>query len=220
MAIEMIQLNSRDEWLKHRQKYIGGSEASAILGLNPYMSNTELFDIKTGIIIPEDISAKPYVQFGVSAEPLLRELFKITYPQYEMGYVENNSWINDKYQYAAASLDGWLTEKETGRKGIWESKTCEIVSSMHKEKWNKKIPDNYYVQLLHYFHVREDCEFAKLTALLTYKFDELEVYQQIKHYHIERSDVESDIRYLAGEEKRFYQNIKTGKRPNLILPNL
>jgi hypothetical protein len=92
-------------------KYIGGSEASAVLGLNPYMSNTELFDTKTGIITPEDISSKPYVQFGVAAEPLLRELFKITYPQYEMEYVENNSWINDKYPYSAASLDGWLTER-------------------------------------------------------------------------------------------------------------
>lgn len=219
MAIKMIQLSSRDEWLKHRQKYIGGSEASAVLGLNPYMSNTELFDIKTGIITPEDISSKPYVQFGVAAEPLLRELFKITYPQYEMEYVENNSWINDKYPYSAASLDGWLTEKETGRKGIWESKTCEIVSSMHKEKWNKKIPDNYYIQILHYFHVREDCEFAKLTALLTFKFDELEVYQQIKHYHIERSDVEDDIKYLAREEAKFGDCVLTRKRPNLILPN-
>jgi putative phage-type endonuclease len=220
MAIKMIQLPSRDEWLKHRQKYIGGSEASAVIGKNPYMSNTELFDIKTGKTIPENISSKPYVQFGIAAEPLLRELFKITYPQYEMGYVDNNSWINDKYPYAACSLDGWLTEKATGRKGIWEGKTCEIVSSMHKEKWNNRIPDNYYIQLIHNFNVCEDCEFAKLTALLTFKFDEVEVYQQIKHYHIERSDVEADIRYLAEEERRFYQNIKTGRKPNLILPDL
>ena len=220
MAVRMIQLPSREEWLKHRQKYIGGSEASAVIGLNPYMSNQDLFHIKRGEVTPEDISGKPYVQFGIAAEPLLRELFKITYPQYEMGYVENNSWLNDKHPYAACSLDGWLRERATGRKGIWEGKTCEIVSSQHKEHWNKRIPDNYYIQLLHNLNVCDDCEFAKLTALLTFKFGEAEVYQQIKHYHIERSDVEDDIRYLAAEEKRFSVCVQTGRRPNLILPNI
>lgn len=35
MSVEMIQLGSREEWLKHRDR-IGGSDASAILGMNPY----------------------------------------------------------------------------------------------------------------------------------------------------------------------------------------
>ena len=219
MAIRMIQCSSREEWLRHRKKYLGGSEASAIVGLNPYMSNTELFEIKTGARIPEDISDKSFVQYGIAAEPLLRDLFKITYPQYEMEYVENNSWINDEFPFAAASLDGWLTEKETGRKGIWECKTSEIVSSMHKEKWKDSVPDNYYIQILHYLLVRDDCDFVKLTALLTYKFDELEIYQQIKTYHIERSEVENDLLYLAEEEAKFAECLKNGRKPNLILPN-
>ena len=29
---------SRSEWLKHRMKAIGGSDAAAIVGLNPYAS--------------------------------------------------------------------------------------------------------------------------------------------------------------------------------------
>lgn len=220
VAIKTIRLNSREDWLKHRQNFIGGSEASAILGMNPYLNNTRLWEYKTGLAVPEDISEKPYVQYGVSAEPLIRELFKITYPQYEMEYVDNNSWSNDKFPYAAASLDGWLTEKETGRKGIWECKTSEIVSSMHKEKWSGRIPDNYYIQILHYFLVREDCEFAHLTALLTFKFDDKEIYQQIKNYHIERADVEDDIKYLAAAEEKFWGNVLNGRKPNLILPNI
>ena len=216
----MIVLKDRSEWLKHRQGYIGGSDASAIIGRNPYKSNVELWLEKTGQATPEDISEKPYVKFGIAAEPLIRELFKLSYPQYEMNYVDNNSWLNDKYPFAAASLDGWLTEKATGRKGIWESKTSEIVSSQHKEKWNKQIPENYYVQLLHYFIVREDCEFTKLTALLTFKFDSEEVYQQVKNYHIERNDVEDDVLYLAKHEMQFMNCVKNGKKPFLILPNI
>lgn len=220
MSVEMIRLNSREEWLEHRKKYIGGSDASAILGLNPWKSNVDLWFEKTGQIIPEDISSKPYVQFGISAEPIIRELFKLNYPQYKMDYVENWSHVNDSVPWAAASLDGELTEITTGRKGIWECKTTEIVSNMSKEKWSGKIPDNYYCQLLHYLLVREDCDFAHLTALLTWKFQDREIYQQLRNYHIERSDVAEDVLYLATEEKKFWKHVQEGKEPGLILPAL
>lgn len=220
MAVKMIQLNSREDWLVHRKKYIGGSECSAIIGKNPYMSNVELYQIKTGQIVPEDISEKPYVKFGVAAEPLIRELFKLNYPKYQLMYEENNSFINSKYPFAAASLDGWLIEKETGRHGIWECKTSEIVSSMHREKWNNQIPTNYYCQLLHYLMVREDCEFAHLTALLTFKFSDKELYQQLRNYHIERSEVEEDIQFLANAENDFWKNVQERKKPYLILPSI
>ena len=175
---------------------------------------------KTGQVIPEDISDKPNVRFGIDAEPVIRELFKLTYPKYKVEYIENNSWINDKYPFAAVSHDGWLTEIATGRKGIWERKTTEIVSSMAKEQWNGRLPDNYYAQLIHSLMVREDCEFAHLTALLTFKFSDKEIYQQIKNYHIERQDVLDDIQYLAQEEPKFWESVQTGQRPALILPNI
>lgn len=218
--VKMKVLKDRTEWLEHRKNYIGGSECSAIVGKNPYMSNTKLFDIKTGIVMPTDISDKSYVQYGISAEPLIRDIFKLNYPIYKVYYEENNYWLNDKYPYAAASLDGWLIEKETGRRGIWECKTSEIVSSMHKEKWNEQIPMNYYCQLLHYFIVREDCEFAHLTALLTWKYEDREIYQQLRNYHIERSEVEGDIEYLKEAEAKFWKQVQENRRPALILPEI
>lgn len=220
MSIKMTVLNSREEWLNHRMNYIGGSEASAVIGCNPYMSNVDLYRLKTGQAVQEDISDKPYVQYGISAEPLIREIFKLNYPQYEVFYEENNSFTNDRVPWAAASLDGWITEKETGRNGIWECKTSEIVSSMHKEKWNDRIPGNYYCQILHYMMVREDCEFAHLTALLTWKFEDAEIYQQLRNYHIERSEVEEDIKFLQSSEKRFWKQVQERKCPDLILPNI
>lgn len=220
MSVEMIVLKNREEWLKNRNKYIGGSDAAAILGLNPWKSNVELWEEKVRLIIPADISSKPYVQYGINAEPIIRELFKLNYPQYKVEYVDNNSWLNDKYPFAAVSHDGWITNITTGRKGVWECKTTEIVSSMAKEKWNNKIPDNYYCQLLHSLMIREDCEFAHLTALLTWKFSDKEIYQQLRNYHIERADVEEDIRYLAKEEEKFWKQVQEKKRPNLLLPEI
>lgn len=220
MSITMTVLSDRTEWLQHRRNFIGGSEASAIIGCNPYMSNVELWEMKTGQREAEDISGKPYVQYGIAAEPLIRETFKLNYPQYDVFYEENNSFANDRVPFAAASLDGWIVDKETGRNGIWECKTSEIVSSMHKEKWKDRIPDNYYCQILHYFMVREDCEFAHLTALLTWKFEDKEIYQQLRNYHIERSEVEEDIAFLEKSERRFCKQVQERQRPALILPGI
>lgn len=219
MAIQMIQLSTREEWLKHRSKFIGGSDCASIVGENPWKSNTDLWLEKTGQKEPSDISDNPNVKFGIDAEPIIRELFKLNYPQYEVLYVENNSWINDKYPFAAVSHDGWLIDSN-GRNGVWECKTSEIVSSMAKEKWKDKIPTNYYCQLLHSLMVREDCEFAVLTALLTWRYDDKEVYQQLKNYHIERAEVEDDIKYLAEAEAKFWDQVQKKTRPALILPEI
>lgn len=220
MSVQKIILKNREEWLHHRSKYIGGSDAACIIGLNPWKSNVQLWEEKMGLLQPEDISEKSFVQYGIAVEPIMRELFQLNHPQYKVEYEENNSWMNDKYPYAAVSHDGWMTEIDTGRKGIWECKSTEIVSSMSKEKWAGRVPDNYYCQIIHSLLVREDCEFAHLTAILTYRFRDKELYQQIKNYHFERSDLEDDISYLAKNEAIFFESLKKKKRPALILPEI
>ena len=214
--VEMKILANREEWLKNRSR-IGGSDASAIVGLNPYKTNVELWMEKTGQIVPEDISNKPYVQYGTQAEMHLRGLFSLDFPQYKVDYVDNNMFTNDKYPWGHASLDGWLTDQE-GRKGILEIKTTEILQSMQKEKWNQQIPDNYYIQILHYLMVTE-FEFAVLKAQLKTVFGGVP-YLQTKHYFIERSEVEEDIQFLAREEEKFWKMVQTGVKPALLLPNI
>lgn len=218
MSIKMTVLKDRKEWLQNRFKGIGGSEASAVVGMNPYMTNVDLFNIKTGKVVPKDISDKPYVQYGTNAEEHLRALFALDFPEYEVEYVDNNSYFNDKYPFALASLDGVLIEKETGRKGILEIKTTEILQSMQREKWNNRIPDNYYIQVLHYMMVTE-YEFAVLKAQLKTVFDGVP-YLQTKHYFIDIKDVEDDIKYLAIEEKKFWKTVQERKHPDLILPEI
>ena len=214
--VELRILKNRDDWLKNRTR-IGGSDAAAIVGMNPYMSNVELWEIKTGITTQRDISEEPYVKYGTEAEQHLRELFKLDFPEYEMHYAENNMWTNDKYPFSHASLDGWLIDQD-GRMGIWECKTTNILKSMQKEKWRERIPDNYYIQLLHYFMVTE-FEFAILKAQLKSEFNG-DVYIQTKHYKIERADVEEDIKYLADAESKFWEQVQKKTRPALLLPEI
>lgn len=214
--VEMKVLSSHEEWLKARTK-IGGSDASAIVGMNPYKSNVELWKEKAYGIEPVDISDKPYVKYGTEAEPLLRELFKLDYPEYQVCYEENNIWFNDKYPWAHASLDGWLIDQD-GRKGIWECKTTNILQSMQKEKWDHRIPDNYYIQVLHYLMVTE-FDFVILKAQLKSVYGE-NVYLQTRHYPIERSEVEEDIKYLIEEESKFWEHVQMKKAPALKLPEI
>lgn len=215
--IEKIILTSREEWLKHRMQGIGGSEISAVVGLNPYMSNVDLWERKTGAVEPEDISGKPYVQYGTQAEPLLRELFKLDFPQYQVFYEENNSFRNSRYPWALASLDGWLRD-ENGRVGVWECKTTNILQSMQKEKWNHKIPMNYFCQVLFYMAVIE-ADFAILKAQMKTEFDGVP-YLQTRHYLIERANVQEDMDYLMEKGAAFWECVKSKEKPALILPEI
>lgn len=217
MAIHRMIFDSKEEWLKHRTR-IGGSDAACILGMNPWKSNIELWLEKTGQTSAPDISDKDVVKYGVAAEPLLRNLFAIDFPEYEVEYFGDNMILNDDFPFAAASLDGELTEKETGRKGILEIKTTNILQSMQKEKWNHRIPDNYYIQLLHYFLVTE-FDFAVLKAQLKSEFNG-EIYLQTKHYKIERSEVQADIEFLESSERKFWKQVQERRRPDLILPEI
>lgn len=216
MAVSMQVLSNNAEWLEQRKNRIGGSDASCIVGMNPYKTNIELWEEKTGRRVAPDISNEPYVKYGHDAEEYLRELFAIDYPQYQVLYEENNMWLNDKYPFAHASLDSWLVD-EDGRKGVLEIKTTNILQSMQKEKWKDRIPDNYYIQVLHYLMVTE-FEFAILKAQLKYEHNNGDVFLTTKHYKIERAEVEEDIKYLEDAERRFYEYIINDRQPNLVLP--
>ncbi len=215
MSVNKLVLGSRDEWLKARLNHIGGSDASVCVGMNPYKTNVELWEEKTGQRKPEDISGKDYVIYGTKAEEYLRGLFALDFPEYQVFYDDNNMFLNSDYPWMHASLDGELMDQE-GRCGILEIKTTEILQSMQKEKWNDRIPDNYFCQVLHYLAVT-GYEFAVLKAQLKSKWGgELRI--TTKHYFIERKDVEEDIKYLVDAEKRFWKCVESGRRPDLILP--
>lgn len=217
MAAEMIILKNHSEWLQNRMNGIGGSEISAVIGCNPYMDNVHLWELKTGRRQAEDISEKPYVKYGTQAEMHLRGLFRLDFPEYRVEYIENNSFRNDRYPWALASVDGLLTDQD-GRRGVLEIKTTEVLSSMHREKWDKQVPMNYYCQTIFYMAVLE-AEFACIKAQLKTVFDGVP-YLQTRHYFIERADVEEDIEYLMTEGERFWKYIEQDVRPPLVLPSV
>lgn len=214
----IIKINSREEWLKARQSQgIGGSEAGCILGRNKYKTNVELWEEKTGRAEPPDLSDNAAVQFGKFAEPLLRELFKQDYPQYSVDYHEFDLYVNDTYPFIFATLDGEITAAD-GSRGILEIKTTTIQNKLQWNEWDNKIPDSYYVQILHQL-AATGWDFAILKAYIRYYVDG-EVRVTIRHYRIERQDVLTDIQYLIKAECEFWEKVQNDEQPPLLLPNI
>lgn len=209
---------TKEQWLQERKKGIGGSDAATILGKNPYKNNIELWEEKTGKREAVDISKKDYVEYGTKAEDLLRELFKLDFPKYEVRHDENTIIKHPKYPFLFASLDGVLVDKETGEMGILEIKTTEILRSMQWEKWKDKVPDNYFCQVLHYLNVT-GYSFVILKAQLKYEYKDEGIRLDTRHYLIKREDVEDSIKILEEKEIEFWTKyVETDIRPPLVLP--
>lgn len=198
----------RDHWLAARGQRIGGSECAALLGLHPYMTNVDLWRYKAGFAEPPAVD-NAAVQYGAAAEEYIRGLFALDNPEYQLVYHPNNIWTNDAFPFAHASLDGWLWDKDR-RLGVWECKTAEIHSAAEYQKWDGRIPKNYYCQLLWYLAVT-GAEFAVLRAYLRGKRLE------IKDYFFKREYAVSDIKMLMDTAVDFWAYVQDKRTPPLKL---
>ena len=81
------------------------------------------------------------------------------------------------------------------------------------------IPQNYFAQILHYMAVTE-ADFAILKALQRYGYGEDDVFQVMKEYRIDRSEVEDDIQALMEAELEFWESLQGEEEPALILPEI
>lgn len=216
----IIEYLSKENWLAERSKGIGGSDASAVIGRNPYKTNIELWEEKVGLRKPKDISMKSYVIYGLKSESLLVQLFALDYPQYLVNYNDKfRVHYNDKYPFIFCTRDCDLIEIETGKKGALEVKTTEILNSMHKEKWNEQVPENYYIQILQYFATDNDLEFVWLKAQIKSNFGGGDLRIATKHYYFTREQCQEDIDFLIKNEVRFWEKyVITKQKPSLILP--
>lgn len=136
---------SREEWTELRAPTIGGSDAAAILGLNPYKSPYALWAEKTGKVIPEDISQKESVRLGTDLEDYVAHRFmEATGKKVRR---ENATIFRDDMPYAHANYDRLIVGERAGLE-------CKTTNALHMSKFkNGEFPANYYVQCCHYLLV-------------------------------------------------------------------
>lgn len=210
---------NRSSWLKARTR-IGGSDAAAVIGKSHWMSNIELWELKTGRREPKDMSSNPLVWYGTQAEEHIRALFALDHPEWEVCYEPNNLWTNPDYPFAHASLDGWLVAAGGVRaRGVLEIKTAEIQNAQQAAMWKKRIPDYYYTQMLWNLAVTE-ADFGILVAQLKYKRDG-DMYKITREYTIPMDQkAREDALYLLMQGRKFWEYVERDERPALILPEI
>lgn len=214
----VLKFSDRSTWLKGRKTGIGGSDASAALGMNRWKTNRDLWKEKTGRADPEDISDKDVVIYGQRKEPDLRKDFAIDFEDiYEVQYMDNVTLQSVEHPELLYSPDGLLIEKETGRKGILEIKTHAVRTSADWNDWREKIGINeYYIQVLHGLNVT-GFAFVELRAELKRSNQ----YKQIRTYHIDTADygVLEDIEFVSDGVLKFWNEyVVQDREPGLILP--
>lgn len=144
MIMTAAEIENREAWLKVRNDSIGGSEAAAIVGMNPWKSEYTLWLEKTGQSQQEDISDNECVHFGTILEQVVADEFcrregkKVR----KCGLFRSN-----KYPFMTASFDRLLVGEDAGLE-------CKTSNAFKREEWDEgEIPPNYYVQCQHYMLV-------------------------------------------------------------------
>lgn len=176
---------SKKEWLKYRKKGIGGSDAGAVCGFNPYRGAMQVYYDKISDETEE--TDNEAMRQGRDLEDYVAKRFseetgKKVRKVHAMLYDEKNPFM-------FADVDRMVTGENAGL----EIKTA---SPYTESQWaDGKIPLSYQMQCFHYMSV---CNAdAWYLAVLIYS-------REFKYYKIERD--EEIIRSLVQIERNFWEN--------------
>ena len=169
--IENTKDMPKDEWLMKRKCGIGGSDASSILGFNPYKSSMAVYidkicyahllkDLKGEKIfknsdchiekdlIDKFISQDNEISYKMELGNKLKSFVASEFMLKTGKKVRNINGIlrNDKYPFAIANIDRAVV----GEKAFLE---CKVTNSFNKKEWEKTVPIHYQIQMNHYMAV-------------------------------------------------------------------
>ena len=134
---------SREEWLESRRNGIGGSDASAILGVNPYSKPLNVYADKIGVA--QEQEENEAMRQGRDLEPYVAERFC----EYTGLKVKKCNRIlqHPEYPWMLANIDRQVIGQNAGLE-------CKTTSAFSKFKFDQgEINPHYYWQSMHYMAV-------------------------------------------------------------------
>ena len=184
----------KENWLRYRKRGIGGSDAGAVCGLNPYRTTIQVYYDKTSEEI-EEIDNEAMRQGRELEEYVARRFSEAAGKKVRRA---NAMFYDEKNPFMLADVDRMIVGENAGLE-------CKRASPYLAEHWKDgQIPAHYQLQCHHYMAVTgADCWYI---AVLIYG-------REFKYHRIERD--EELINYLTEVEKDFWEN-HVQKR---ILPN-
>lgn len=125
---------------KHRNKFIGGSDVAAILGLNRYKTAYEVWEEKKHSI--KTFEGNAATEWGKKLEPVIITHFEQV--NNVKVFDNNNEYISKEHEFLGCHPDGICTINNENV--LIEVKT---VSSDAYKFWGNSIPMEYYCQVQH-----------------------------------------------------------------------
>ncbi|MCP1176236.1 MULTISPECIES: YqaJ viral recombinase family protein [Bacillus] len=175
-----------DQWLQARTQGIGGSDVSAIAGLNKWKSAVQVFLEKTQAIEKEDIQSEAAYFGNVLEEVVAKEFAKRT----DLKVQRRNAILqHPEYPWMLANVDRLIVGEKIGLE-------CKTASEYLKKEWeDEEVPAAYLLQCQHYMAV---------TGYEAWWIAVLIGGNKFVHKKIERD--EELIQYLIDIEKDFWLN--------------
>jgi len=143
---------TQDEWLHQRTRGLGGSDAAPAIGLSRWKSSFRLFLEKTGQI--DRPEANERMQIGLEVEEAIFQMVRKRLEPEGLHLTHNNEFfVSEEYPWMLGNIDGDIYDPASDSFGVLEIK---FVSPYGKEEWiGEEIPQEYLIQLQHYFVVTE-----------------------------------------------------------------
>lgn len=209
----VLTKENRETWLKERRFGIGGSDASALIGENPWKSLRDLWKDKFSTEKPKEILT-PAIVYGTNAEEPLRQLYALKHLNQDIQHMPNVILESKKTEWMRYSPDGLIFDYDTQKKGILEIKTASLNNKESILKWqDNSIPNQYYIQTLHGLLVT-GFDFVTLTAELRYYDGRVEIVERT----FTREEVQDDLDYLESQEIEVWNTyFATKKEPPILL---
>lgn len=143
--ITKISTENREAWKALRGKYIGGSDAASVVGLNPFSSPYALWAEKTGRTPPFEGNLATDV--GTYLEDFVAKRFEAVSGKRVRR--DNHSILNSLYPYSIANVDRVVVGEDCGLE-------CKSTSALNTKRFRGgEFPTNYYCQCVHYLAITE-----------------------------------------------------------------
>ena len=134
---------SHEEWLRYRKLGIGGSDAGAICGLNPYTSAIAVYLDKTSEEI-EDNDNESMRQGRDLEEYVAQRFCEVTGKKVRRA---NAIYSKDEHPFMFANVDRMIVGEDAGLE-------CKTASAYNADKWKDgEVPMHYQIQCHHYMAV-------------------------------------------------------------------
>lgn len=166
---------NKQQWLRERKSYIGGSDLGAIAGLNPYRTALDVYLDKTSDDIREETNAA--MRWGNLLEDVVaKEYAQVTGYDVE---VEPNTIYHPKYKFLGANIDRWVNNGTH----ILECKTAGFNKGKEwGDSGTDQIPESYLVQVAYYAAI---CDVPKVDIAVLIGGQDFRIYTYNRNKELE-----------------------------------